>query len=174
LAHWIQHLSPVAVYTVVFAWLFIESTGFPLSDEPLLLASGALARTGAVQLIPLILVALCGKVAASALAFAIGRRLDLERLARPAAPPTALSGRLLYLWRPRQKTVTRVQLFFRRYGTWSVFLGRLVPVARSFISYPAGAAGMAWGRFLVATTVGSALWIAGWTVAGATATSVVT
>lgn len=170
---WVQHLSPAAVYAVVFAWLFVESTGFPLSDEPLLITAGALARTGAVQMVPIIAIALAGKVAASALAFAIGRRLDLERLARPAVPPNTVSGRLLYLSRPRTKTVSRAQWFFRRYGTWSVFLGRLAPVVRSFVSYPAGAAGMAWLPFLLATIAGSAIWITGWTVAGATAATLV-
>jgi membrane protein DedA with SNARE-associated domain len=38
---------------------------------------------------------------------------------------------------------------------------------RSFISYPAAAAGMPFPMFLLATTAGSLLWIAGWTILGA-------
>lgn len=165
--HWIQQLSPAAVYAVVFAWLFVESTGFPLSDEPLLIAAGGLARAGAVQLVPIILVALVGKVLASALAFALGRRLDLALLTRPESAPVSVGGRLLHYARPTPKTVTSVRVFFMRYGLWSVFLGRLAPVARSFISYPAGAARMGWTPFLLATTAGSAVWVTAWTVGGA-------
>ena len=61
----------------------------------------------------------------------------------------------------------RTEAFFAKRGAWSVFLGRLVPVVRSFISYPAGAARMPFAVFLLATTAGSLLWIAGWTVLGA-------
>ena len=61
----------------------------------------------------------------------------------------------------------QTESFFARRGAWSVFLGRLVPIVRSFISYPAGAAGMPFGVFLLATSAGSLLWIAGWTALGA-------
>jgi membrane protein DedA with SNARE-associated domain len=45
-------------------------------------------------------------------------------------------------------------------------LGRLMPVVRSFISYPAGAARMPFGTFVGATTAGSGLWIALWVLLG--------
>ena len=41
-----------------------------------------------------------------------------------------------------QKRLDRAQRWFERWGQWSVLLGRNVPVARSFISIPAGVFGM--------------------------------
>jgi membrane protein DedA with SNARE-associated domain len=101
------------------------------------------------------------------LAYWIGRQLDLERIKRPAEWPATGVEQWLWYLRPTDKMARRTEAFFARRAAWSVFLGRLVPVVRSFISYPAGAAGMPFGLFFVATTAGSLLWIAGWTVLGA-------
>jgi membrane protein DedA with SNARE-associated domain len=157
---WGQALPAVPLYAFVFAWLFVESTGFPISDEPLLLLSGYLTSAGRLNIVAVLGVALVGKVSASCAAFWLGQRMS------PARPASGV-GRLLYPVRPTQQAVLAVERRFRRGGAWAVFLGRLVPVVRSFISYPAGAAGMPFGLFLAATTAGSLLWIGTWTLLGA-------
>ncbi|MBA2676879.1 MAG: DedA family protein [Ktedonobacteraceae bacterium] len=164
---WGAHLPPTGLYLFVFAWLFIESTGFPISDEPLLLLAGYLSTTGRVSLALVIIVALVGKVAASCVAFWLGHYLDFERLARPTTQPATGAGRWLWHLRPTKAAVMATEDRVRRQGGWGVFLGRLVPVVRSFISYPAGALRMPFPIFLGATTAGSLLWIAIWTVLGA-------
>ena len=57
-----------------------------------------------------------------------------------------------------EKRLDRAQRRFERWGQWSVLLGRSVPVARSFISIPAGVFGMPLGRYILLTLVGSAIW----------------
>ena len=52
------------------------------------------------------------------------------------------------------------EVWFAKYGSWSVLIGRVLPVVRSFISVPAGLAEMKRGRFAVLTTIGSAVWVA--------------
>ena len=94
---------------------------------------------GDLSLVAVIFVALVGKVAASCIAWWIGRRLDLERIKRPADRPSSGIARWLYYAHPTEKIARQTESFFARRGAWSVFLGRLVPVVRSFISYPAGA-----------------------------------
>lgn len=47
---------------------------------------------------------------------------------------------------------------FDRYGEIIIFVGRLIPIIRSLISLPAGMQRMHMGRFLVFTTVGTAIW----------------
>jgi len=167
LEHWLSGLPPGPLYLFIFAWLFVESVGFPISDEPIFLVAGYLSTLGHLSLITVILIALVGKVAASCVAYWIGRQLDLERIKRPVERPTSGIARWLYYARPTEKTAWQTEAFFARRGAWSVFMGRLVPVVRSFISYPAGAAGMPFPTFLLATVAGSLLWIAGWTVLGA-------
>lgn len=164
---WGQQLPPTGLYLFVFAWLFIESTGFPISDEPLLLLAGYLTTVGRISMVPVILIALVGKVAASCVAFWIGHYLDFEKLARPEVRPANGAGHWLYLLRPTKAAVIATEDRVRHQGVWGVFLGRLIPVVRSFISYPAGALRMPFPQFLWATAAGSLLWITIWTVLGA-------
>ena len=56
--------------------------------------------------------------------------------------------------------------WFEKYGTWAVFLSRLVPVARSLISLPAGITRMHLAQFILLTFVGSFLWSLGLASAG--------
>jgi membrane protein DedA with SNARE-associated domain len=63
--------------------------------------------------------------------------------------------------------LARAERWFERFGDWAVFLGRVTPVVRSFISVPAGVFRAPFGRYLALTLVGSALWCfalagAGW------------
>src|SRR5258708_24944897 len=95
-----QHLPAGGLYAFIFAWLFVESTGFPISDEPLLLLAGYLAHVGRLEIVATIVIALVGKVTASCLAFWIGHHVNLLRLARPAVRPAAGFGRWLYPLRP--------------------------------------------------------------------------
>ena len=57
------------------------------------------------------------------------------------------------------KDLDSSEVWFQKYGAASVFLGRLIPVVRAFISLPAGVAEMKRGRFIVLTTIGCALWV---------------
>jgi len=73
-------------------------------------------------------------------------------------------GRWLHLDRAK---LDRADRWFERWGDWAVFLGRLTPVVRSFISIPDGVVRMPIVRFTVLTFLGSAIWCfaiagAGW------------
>jgi membrane protein DedA with SNARE-associated domain len=60
----------------------------------------------------------------------------------------------------------RVDRWFDRWGSWAVFLGRMVPLVRTFVSYPAGISRMPLGRFVLFSTLGSLPWNAALIVAG--------
>jgi membrane protein DedA with SNARE-associated domain len=52
----------------------------------------------------------------------------------------------------------RAERWFDRYEDWAVFVGRITPVVRSFVSIPAGVFRVRLGRYSVLTLAGSALW----------------
>jgi membrane protein DedA with SNARE-associated domain len=52
----------------------------------------------------------------------------------------------------------RAERWFERWDDWAVFLGRLTPLVRSFISIPAGVFRMRFWRYLLWTILGSAIW----------------
>jgi membrane protein DedA with SNARE-associated domain len=61
----------------------------------------------------------------------------------------------------------RAERWFDRWGDWAVLIGRVTPLARSFISIPAGVFRMPLVRYVVLTAIGSAIWAfafagAGW------------
>jgi membrane protein DedA with SNARE-associated domain len=60
----------------------------------------------------------------------------------------------------------RADEWFRRWGAWAVFLGRMVPLVRTFVSYPAGIARMPIGPFILFSTIGSLIWNAALIIAG--------
>ena len=60
----------------------------------------------------------------------------------------------------------RADRWFDRWGGWAVFVGRMVPLVRTFVSYPAGISRMPMPRFLLFTTLGSVPWNLGLIYAG--------
>lgn len=57
--------------------------------------------------------------------------------------------------------VDKAETWFNKYGEWAVFIGRLLPVVRTFISIPAGLARMNLWRFSLYTFAGSFIWSLG-------------
>jgi membrane protein DedA with SNARE-associated domain len=64
-------------------------------------------------------------------------------------------GRYLLI-RPHEIEIA--DAFFARHGAATVFIGRLRPIVRTFISFPAGVARMPLGRFIAYSTAGAFLW----------------
>jgi membrane protein DedA with SNARE-associated domain len=77
-------------------------------------------------------------------------------------------GRLLHT---SPQTLARAEGWFERHGSLAVFLGRITPVVRSFISIPAGALGSPIRRYTILTLLGSLVWCfafagVGWALGG--------
>lgn len=58
----------------------------------------------------------------------------------------------------RHKDLDKADAWFKRHGDAAIFFSRLLPVVRTFISFPAGISGMRFGRFIVYTFLGSLPW----------------
>ena len=69
-----------------------------------------------------------------------------------------LVGSLVAYW---VSLVDKAETWFNKYGEWAVFIGRLLPVVRTFISIPAGLARMNLWRFSLYTFAGSFIWSLG-------------
>jgi membrane protein DedA with SNARE-associated domain len=98
----------------------------------------------------LLLVATAGALGCnlgSAAAYAIGRH--------GGRPAVERWGRYVLV---SKDELCRVERLFERHGGLAVFLGRLLPVVRTFIALPAGIAGMSQLRFHLYTFAGSWPW----------------
>jgi len=93
------------------------------------------------------IVATIGNTLGSLIAYAIGAyggRPFLERY-----------GRYLLI-RPHE--IELADRFFEKYGNATVFIGRLLPIVRTFFSFPAGVARMPIGPFIIYSTAGAFIW----------------
>jgi membrane protein DedA with SNARE-associated domain len=136
-----------------------ESACIPVPSELTMPLGGALAA-GAVpgahlSLALVIAVGVAGNVVGSYVAWAVGRY----------GGQTAW-GRLTRFIAGSDEGIARAQRWFDRNGARSVFIGRLLPVIRTFISLPAGFARVPPVRFGLYTVAGCVPWIAGLAWAG--------
>jgi membrane protein DedA with SNARE-associated domain len=154
-----QHFIATYGYLAVFVLMAAESACLPVPSELIMLFGGALAAgavSGAHPDLTLVIAAgTLGNVAGSYVAWAVGRYAGQATLRR--------WGRYVWL---RDEDVDRATRWFDRYGAAAVFLGRLLPVVRTFISLPAGFANMAPVRFGVYTLAGCVPWTAALAIAG--------
>lgn len=146
-------------YLGVFLLMVAENVFPPIPSEIIMPLAGFLAGRGDLSLTLTILAGTAGSVTGTLMWYWIGMAIGEERLKRLAAR----HGRLLTLSPADIDTADR---WFQRHGTAAVFFGRMLPTIRTLISVPAGLARMPFGRFLLYTTLGSALWTGVLTVAG--------
>jgi membrane protein DedA with SNARE-associated domain len=143
-------------YLGLAAAMAIESAMIPLPSELILPFAGFLV-SDPTQVEPItgqpwnfwiaVIVATIGNTLGSLVAYAIGAyggRPFLERY-----------GRYLLI-RPHE--IEAADEFFRKYGAATVFFGRLLPIVRTFISFPAGVTRMPIGKFIIYSTAGALPW----------------
>ena len=124
-------------YLAIFALMVLESACIPIPSEVTMLFGGALVT--APILAPEQHLSLGLVVAAGTAGNVVGSCLDYWLGAAGGRPLLERWGRYLLI-RPHE--VDRAHAWFERRGPAAVFVGRLLPVVRTFISVPAGVAGM--------------------------------
>src|SRR5512143_3500294 len=129
-------------YGGVVLLMAIESACIPLPSEIIMPFAGYLVYLGQFSLHGAALAGAVGCIVGSIPAYYLGQyggRPLIERYGRYVL----ISHRELDL----------ADRLFRRWGQWVVFAGRLLPVIRTFIAFPAGVSRMPMGRLIVSTFV---------------------
>jgi len=141
-------------YPGIFLLMVLEGMLLPIPSEVVMLFGGYLsvdggltAYAGIPQIVWVLISGTTGNVLGATLAYYIGKFGGIAFIMR--------YGRYLLI---DEKSVSRAQTFFTRYGGRSVFTTRLLPIFRTFISIPAGIASMNMGSFLLYTASGTLLW----------------
>ncbi|OFR88605.1 hypothetical protein HMPREF2863_10985 [Micrococcus sp. HMSC067E09] len=139
-----EAVGPVGVALAVFA----ENLFPPIPSELILPLAGFTAANGAFSPLAATAWATVGSVVGALALYGVGAALGRRRMYR-------IADRLPLV---DIDDVEATERWFARYGTWSVLLGRLIPVFRSLISIPAGIERMHLGLFVLYSTIGSAVW----------------
>ena len=141
----------------VFILMAFESCGFPFPSEVIMPTAGLLAATGHMSLELAILAGAVGNLAGSLAAFGLAARFGEPLLFGP--------GKWVGI---RAHHVEIADGWFRRWGLWAVLIGRVLPVVRTYISFPAGLARIDLARFSLLTFVGALPWCAALALVGYT------
>lgn len=134
-------------FGVAFA-VGIENLFPPIPSEVILPLAGFAVAQGQMGFIEASLWATIGSTVGALALYWIGAKIGRERLLMIAEKLPLL----------KVEDVEHTERWFARHGEKAVFFGRLLPGVRSLISIPAGLNRMSIPRFLVWTTLGSALW----------------
>jgi membrane protein DedA with SNARE-associated domain len=134
-------------YAGIALLMAIESACIPLPSEIILPFSGYLVFKGTLVLWAVAVAGALGCVLGSLVAYAVG--------AWGGRPLAERYGKFLLI---SHADLDMADRWFQRYGDITIFIGRLLPVIRTFIAFPAGVARMPLWRFCIYTFLGSLLW----------------
>ncbi|HYA07293.1 MAG TPA: DedA family protein [Xanthobacteraceae bacterium] len=147
LVSWIVAVIAAAGYLGVVVLMAIESACIPLPSEIIMPFAGYLVSTGQFSLI--------GAATAGALGCNVGSTVAYYVAANGGRAAIERWGAYVLI---RPVEIKRAERFFARYGAATVFVGRLLPVVRTFIAFPAGLARMPMVQFQIYSFLGSWPW----------------
>lgn len=148
---WITSIMADFGYIGIFLLIMIENLFPPIPSEIILTFGGFMTTVSSLNVVMVIIVATLGSFVGAILLYKVASYFGKERLTHIVLK----YGRVLRL---KESDIERAESFFLKYGSWAVFLCRMIPLIRSLISIPAGMTKMKMSRFLILTTAGSLLW----------------
>ncbi len=131
----------------VFVLMVLESAGILVPSEAIMLFGGFLAGQGRTTLFAVVAAGVVGNVVGSWIAYWVGLKKGRD---------WALKWHWLHITPAR---LDKADAWFVRYGSWAVLIARMLPIIRTFISFPAGVARMPLGRFTILTFIGCIPWV---------------
>lgn len=147
MSHALVQLITAGGLLAIFLTMTAESAGIPISSEIVVPLGGALASQGKLSFLGVVIAASAGNLLGSLIAYVLARRYGEALILGP--------GRRVGLTAGHLRLANR---FFERWGLFAVFAGRLLPIIRTYISFPAGLSRITVVPFIVATVLGAIPW----------------
>lgn len=142
-------------YFGIFLGMTIESASIPLPSEAIMGFAGYLVYADRFSFWPAVLAGALGNVTGSSIMYFLGKH--------GGHPFIEKYGRW---FRISHKEIDKAETWFNKYGDFAVFIAQLLPVIRTFISFPAGVLEINYKRFVFYTFTGAFLWCAALVYAG--------
>ena len=139
-------------YFGVFFLIALENVFPPIPSEVILLFGGFMTTYTSLHIALMVVAATLGSLLGAIVLYYIGKILNKERLKK------IVSGKVGKVLRLKEKDIDMADQWFDTKGNKTVFFCRFIPIVRSLISIPAGMSEMPMAKFLLYTTVGSAIW----------------
>ena len=143
-------INQFGYWAIVFL-IAIENIFPPIPSEVILTFGGFMTAHSEMSIFGVVVASTVGSVAGALVLYYIGSILGQERMKK-------LINRYGKWLRVTETDIEKAYQWFDKYGGWTVFFCRFVPLIRSLISVPAGMAKMSMPLFLLLTTVGTIIW----------------
>ncbi len=133
-------------YWGIIFLMSIESSFIPFPSEVIVPAAGYLASQGTMNIYLVVLSSIVGSLIGAYVNYFLG---------------LTIGRKILYSLKIPFLKVEYIQFserFFANHENMAVFIGRLVPVVRQYISFPAGFVRMSLLRFTIFTALGAGIW----------------
>lgn len=144
----VQLLLQQYSYVALLLILFLDSAGVPWPTEATLVATGVYAQTGQIHPLLAFVSALGGAAVGSSLSYYLGLKIG-----------PSLMQRIASIFRLTPQHLAKVDEWFAKHGHRAVLVGRMVPFVRNLSGYPAGVAAMPFGKYLLYSMIGYALYM---------------
>lgn len=147
--HLLTTLSEPLIYLAAFATVFLE-TGvlafFFLPGDTLLFSLGLFAHQGLIKIQIIIIVLSVAGFIGNLLGYYLGSLVRENK------------NKVSFLKKIPEKHIRRTELFYEKYGSWTVVISRFVPVVRTIAPFLAGVSRMNYHRFVLLSAVGAIFW----------------
>ncbi|MED3962184.1 DedA family protein [Niallia taxi] len=149
--NWITNTMEEFGYIGILLLITIENIFPPIPSEIILTFGGFMTTYTDMTVFGVVAVSTVGSVLGAIILYWIGTLLNMEKI-------ESIVDRWGHIIRLTKEDVHKANGWFDKYGYWTVFFCRFIPLIRSLISLPAGMAKMNFGIFLVLTTLGTLIW----------------
>ncbi len=149
--NWLAGIMSEFGYMGIMFLIAFENIFPPIPSEVILTFGGFMTTSSKLSVIGVITSATAGSVIGAIVLYIIGLQLDVARLEK-------IVDRWGHILRLTKNDIYKADAWFDKYGPWTVFFCRFVPLIRSLISIPAGMSNMNIGLFLLFTTLGTLIW----------------
>lgn len=134
-------------YAGIFVMMALESTFVPIPSEAVMIPAGYLVQQGSMNFALGLLCGVAGSIAGAYFNYFLALRLGRPFILRYGK----------YVGVSKEKFL-KVDEYFRNHGEITTFIGRLIPVVRHLISFPAGLGRMNHIKFTAYTALGAGFW----------------
>nr|WP_106781701.1 DedA family protein [Lysinibacillus timonensis] len=148
---WITSIMEEWGYIGVFLLIMLENIFPPIPSEVILTFGGYMTTQSNLSFVGVVIASTLGSVAGAIALYDIGAIVGIKRVGRFVDK----WGRFLRL---TNEDIYKANDWFNKYGVWTVFFCRFIPLIRSLISLPAGLSKMNFWLFLILTTIGTLIW----------------
>ncbi|WP_339230298.1 DedA family protein [Oceanobacillus sp. FSL K6-2867] len=149
--NWITSMMEQFGYIGIFLLIMVENLFPPIPSEVILTFGGFMTTHSNLSILGVVIAATIGSVAGAIVLYGIGFVINVDRIEK-------IVDRWGHVLRLTREDIHKANDWFAKYGVWTVFFCRFIPLIRSLISLPAGMSRMNFWVFLALTTVGTFIW----------------